>query len=236
MLKSAILSLSFTFSVFAMSSLGATISTGYQTTSVVVEPHDDAKTLADHLIPDVPLVTALLNAYEARYLGDWKKNDGDAVEIEYPGLYSASLTAAKNTYKTVLIESVPDLKSQFTQMAQDRLSKLEIEQLNSFFASEAGVRVMAVMLNGLPDGGTREQMEARIKNDLRNTASASETTTMLEFAETNAFKAMKQLRIDFRPSIAAWGAKVNKDAEPLITARIEAAVQTHISGQTGDQR
>lgn len=196
----------------------------------------NAASIADRLIPNGPLIDALLNAYEARYLADWKKDDGDSVEAEYPGLYLASLAAGKNIYGQTLAENLPQLKSQFAHLIQSRLSLAEIEQIESFFQSETGARATATIFNALPGGGTGEQMQARAEEELRNTATATDIAAIKNFTETNTFKTMRQLRVDFRPTIAAWRSEVNAKAEPLIQAGIEAAVQNHIDQLNGDKQ
>jgi hypothetical protein len=195
----------------------------------------NAASIADRLIPNGPLIDVLLKAYEARYLADWKKGDGASVEAEYPGLYLASLTEGKNIYGATLTENLPQLKAEFQQLIKSRLSFTEIEQLHSFFQSETGARVMATIVNALSSGGTGEQMQVHAKEELRNTATAADTAAIMNFTGSNTFTTLQQLRVDFRPAIAAWHSEVNAKAEPLIKAGIEAAVQNHIDQLNGDK-
>lgn len=235
MIKS--LTLGLTFAIFVSPALNASETAAPpEMQADHLKSSSNAASIADRLIPNGPLIDALLNAYEARYLADWKKDDGDSVEAEYPGLYLASLTAGKNIYEATLAANLPHLKSQFEQLVQSRLSLAEIEQMHSFFQSETGERVMATVVNTLPSGGTGEQMQAQAKEELRNTATAADTAAIMNFTESNTFTTLRQLRIDFRPAIAAWHSEVNAKAQPLIQVGIEAAVQNHIDQLNGDKQ
>lgn len=183
------------------------------------------------MTPSEPIIAALEDKYRQKYRSEWTAQGGAEEEEAFPGLLEHSMSAGTSAYRSVLERRFPDLRGSLQALLLSRLSEAEIRSTIAFLRSGAGQKALGATTGSLNAGRNSVEMEAAAKTRFTNDITTADAPAITQFVESGAAAKFAAIRVEFRPTIAAWSARANEEARPVIDAQVEAAatewIKTH---------